>query len=161
MAEQNKLHQIARQLAAMADQNKLHEIARRIDELLAETRAASEQRNRRAAATPGEEVLALLHEVVSLRRKVSALERQAAAATSKQPVAGPSEEVAKLRAQNRELQSRLRALADAKQGTVFMAAADRREILRCLHPDGARDEAEQRQLTKAFQIFSALPIREI
>lgn len=161
MANQNKLHEIARQLAAMANQDKLHEIARRIDEHLAETHAASEQRKRRAAATPGEEVLALLREVVALRRKVGALERQAAAAKPKPPVGCPNEEMAKLRAQNRELQSRLRAVADAKQGAVFMTTEDRREILRCLHPDGARDQAEQRRLTKAFQIFNALSIREI
>jgi hypothetical protein len=159
MADQNKL--FARQLAAMADQNKLYEIARRIDEHLAKTRAAFEQRKRQVAAAPSEGVLALLHEVVSLRRKVSALERQAAAANPEQPVAGPSEEVAKLRAQNRELKARLRAVSDAKQGTVFIAAADRREVLRCLHPDRARDPAEQRRLTKAFQIFNALPIHEI
>jgi hypothetical protein len=79
---------IARQLAAMADQNKLYEIARRIDEHLAKTRAAFEQRKRQVAAAPSEGVLALLHEVVSLRRKVSALERQAAAANPEQPVAG-------------------------------------------------------------------------
>jgi regulator of replication initiation timing len=161
MADQNKLHKIARQLAAMADQNKLHEIARRIDEHLAKTRAASEQRKRQVAATPSEGMVELLHEVLSLRRKVSALERQVAAANLKQPVAGPSEEVAKLRAQNRELKARLRAVAEAKEGTVIMAAEDRREVLRCLHPDLARDSAEQRRLTKAFQIFNALPIHEI
>jgi hypothetical protein len=91
MADQNKLYEIARQLAAMADQNKLYEIARRIDEHLAKTRAAFEQRKRQVAAAPSEGVLALLHEVVSLRRKVSALERQAAAANPEQPVAGPRE----------------------------------------------------------------------
>ena len=157
MADQNRLYEIARQLAAMGDQNKLQEIARRIDEHLARTRAESEQRKRQIAAAPSAGVLALLEEVDLLRRKVSALERQAAG----QPVAVPNEELAKLRAQNRDLQARLRAVADAKQGTVFISAADRREVLRCLHPDRGRDKAEQRRLTKAFQIFNALPIHEI
>jgi hypothetical protein len=72
---------------------------------------------RRITGQPSSEgVLASLQEVILLR----ALERQAAG----QPVAVASEELAKLRAQNRELHARLRAVADARhcfyfEGTVY------------------------------------------
>ena len=41
-----------------------------------------------------------------------------------------------------------------------MRKGDRRKGLRCLHPD-ARAAVSERQLTEAFQILDALPIREI
>jgi hypothetical protein len=50
-------------------------------------------------------------------------------------------------------------MAEAPQGTVFIAAGDRRKILRCLHPDSERDPARKKLLTEACAIFNGLPIR--
>jgi chromosome segregation ATPase len=102
-------------------------------------------------------------EIEALREKVVSLALQLAQA--KDENLSLREKVGALRLclenRNSENENLKAFLRDAKNGTLFMAAADRREILRCLHPDSARDPAEQRRLTKAFQIFNALPIDEI
>jgi hypothetical protein len=68
-------------------------------------------------------------------------------------------EVTRLHAQIKQLRARLRPVAEAPKGTVFMAAADRRKILRCLHPDSENDPARKKLLTEACTIFNGLPIR--
>jgi hypothetical protein len=74
-------------------------------------------------------------------------------------ITGLRQEVTKLHAQNKQLRARIRAVAEAPTGTVFMAAGDRRKILRCLHPDSERDPARKKLLTEACTIFNGLPIR--
>jgi TolA-binding protein len=105
-------------------------------------------------------------EIEALREKVVSLALQLA--QSKDENLSLREKIGALRLcsenknfENENLKALLHELTDAKNGTLFMAAGDRREILRCLHPDSARDPAEQRRFAKAFQIFNALPIDEI
>lgn len=70
-----------------------------------------------------------------------------------------SEQMTKLRQQNAELRARLRAVVDARQGTLFISKSDHRAMLKALHPDTEPDPERTRVLAKAFQIFNALPIR--
>ena len=68
---------------------------------------------------------------------------------------------ADLRQKNAELRRRLAAVTRAPRSTLFLKAGDRRKVLSALHPDRTQDPEHKRRLTVAFQIFNALPIREI
>jgi hypothetical protein len=69
--------------------------------------------------------------------------------------------MAKLRARIRGLQAQLRMVTRSPRNTVFIAAADRRKIRAALRPDRAKLDPVtlKERLTKASQIFNALPLR--
>jgi predicted RNase H-like nuclease (RuvC/YqgF family) len=126
----------------------------------------SQRLKQRIAAAARQQLAQANDEIKALRDKVVSLDLQLAQAKDENFSLREKVGALRLCAENKNLENEnlkagLRQVADAKTGTLFMAAADRREILRCLHPDSARDPAEQSRLTKAFQIFNALPIDEI
>lgn len=132
------------------------------------SRISQRLKQRIAAAAELRQQLAQANdEIKILRDKVVSLDLQLAQADNENISLRHKIGSLRLCAENKNLEkenlkARLSELADAKNGTLFMAAADRREILRCLHPDFAPDDpAKQKQLTKAFQIFKAIPIDEV
>jgi TolA-binding protein len=122
-------------------------------------RIAAAAKLQQQLAQANDEIEALREKVVSLALQLA--QTQASSLSLREKVGALRLCAENKNLENENLKALFRGLTDAKNGTLFMAAADRREILRCLHPDAARDPAEQRRLTKAFQIFNALPIDEI
>jgi hypothetical protein len=62
------------------------------------------------------------------------------------------------RRDNAVLRRRLRDVADASEGTVFMSRAQRNTIIKALHPDHIQDRALKQRYDDAAKAFNALPI---
>ena len=117
---------------------------------------------KRATAVAAEEV-ALTLELHAAEKRISTLQARVTRAeqAAKEADAQLQRKLADASKKLAEARARLRALARSPAGTVFILAANRRKILRCLHPDTVPDPALKKRYEEAFQIFSNLPYTEI
>jgi chromosome segregation ATPase len=121
---------------------------------------------KRATAVAAEEV-ALTMELQAAEKHISTLQARVTRAeqAAKEAAANADTELQRKFADASkklaEARARLRALAKSPAGKVFILGANRRKILRCLHPDAVPDPALKRRYEEAFQIFSNLPYTEI